>query len=112
MNEEEDWDHEYPEGSFGWNINNKIDAIGAKPLKSGAVFMFLFTVFFVPTVVEIVFHPNSTFFMWRIGKDAYNLAQWNMVVYIVTLLMFAGAFLYFGARLLWDGGKTRNAQTP
>jgi len=27
MNEEENWECKYPEGLFGWKINNKIDAI-------------------------------------------------------------------------------------
>lgn len=50
MNEGEDWDHEYPEGSFGWKINNKVDAIGAKPSKSCAVLMHLLTLCFLCTL--------------------------------------------------------------
>lgn len=97
---EEDWEHDYPEGSLGWKINNKIDAVVANPSKSSKVFMVLFAVFFAPVVVEIVFYPRSPFFLWRLAVDGVKLAQWNMVVYVVSLLMFAGAFLYCAARLL------------
>lgn len=107
MRDEEDWEHEYPEGSLGWRINRKIDVIEEHALKSGAVFALLSVVFFIPTLIEILLYPLGPFLMWRIGLEAYNLAQWNMVIYIVSLLMFAGAFFYFGARLLWRGFKTR-----
>jgi hypothetical protein len=70
-------------------------------LKSGAVFAVLFAVFFTPAFIEILLYPRSPFFMWqRAIGNPLDLAQWNMVVYVVALLMFAGAFLYLGARLL------------
>jgi hypothetical protein len=104
---EEDRENDYPEGSLGWKINHKIDAIEAKPLKSGAVFMLLFVAFFTPALVEILLYPRSPFFLWRLGFDGFKLAQWNMVVYVVVLLMFAGAFLYRGVRLIWHGLRQR-----
>jgi hypothetical protein len=106
---EEDWEHEYPEGSTGEKINRKIDAIEAKPLKSGAVFMLLFVAFFAPALVEILLYPRGPFFVWRVGLDGYISAQYNMVFYVVFLLMLAGAFLYFGASLLWRGLKMRKS---
>ena len=104
---EDNWEHEYPEGSLGWKINRKIDAIEEHALKSGAVFAFLFAVFFVPAIFEIVLFPRGSFFVWRFGLDGYSLAGWNMVCYVVALLIFAGAFFYFGARLIWRGFKQR-----
>jgi hypothetical protein len=106
---EEDRENDYPEGSLGWKINRKLDAIYAKPLKSGAVFMLLFVAFFTPALVEILLYPRSPFFIWCLGLGAYNVAQWSMVVYVVTLWMFAGAFFYFGARLLRRGLKGRKS---
>lgn len=101
---EEDWDAEYPEGSLGWKINCKIDAIEEHALKSGAVFAVLFAVFFVPAIVEIVAYPFSPFFMWQRAIGVYlSLARWNTTLYFVTLLMFAGAFFYYAIRLLWHG---------
>ena len=109
MNEnEESWEHEYPEGSLGWKINRKIAAIEAKPLKSGVVFMLLFVAFFAPALVEILLYPRGPFFVWRLGLEEFNLAAWHLDCYIVALLMFAGAFFYFGAGLVWHGWKTRN----
>jgi hypothetical protein len=112
---EEDWELEYPESSFGWKINRRLDAIEEHALKSGAVFMLLFAVFFVPAIVEIAFYVStipkrSPFFDWlrfAMGMN-YNLAGYYMVVYVVTLLMFAGAFFYFGAPLLWRGVRGRS----
>jgi hypothetical protein len=115
LSEDEDWEHPYPEGSTGWKINRKIDAIEEHALKSGAVFMFLFVVFLVPAVVEIVIYantfpyPTSPFFLWRLAHDGFMLAQWNMLLYVVSLLTFAGAFFYFAVRLLWRGLKMRKS---
>jgi hypothetical protein len=105
---EEDRENDYPEGSLGWKINRKLDAIYAKPLKSGAVFMLLFVAFFTPALVEILLYPRSPFFIWCLGLGAYNVAQWNMVVYVVVLLMLAGAFLHRGVRLIWQGLKQQS----
>jgi hypothetical protein len=104
---EEDRENEYPEGSLGWKINRKLDAIYEKPLKSGAVFMLLFVAFFTPALVEILLYPHSPFFIWCLGLGAYNVAQWNMVVYIVVWLIFAVSFFYYGARLLCRGVRAR-----
>jgi hypothetical protein len=116
MSEEEDWEHPYPEGSLGWKINRKIDAIVRHPFKSGAVFMILFAAFFTPAAIELTLYftsfpnPSSPFFDWQIAVgNPLNLARWNMTLYFVTLLMFAGAFFYIGARLIWRGLKTRKS---
>jgi hypothetical protein len=113
--EEEDWEHEYPEGSLGWKINRKIDAIEGQALKSGAVFLAIFAALFTPGVIEIAAYwstfpnPSSPFFDWlRFARGlSYSLAGYYMVVYVVTLLIFAGGFLYYGVRLVWHGLKTR-----
>jgi len=102
VSEEEDWEHEYPEGSLGWKINRKIDAIEAQPLKSGAVFLFIFAAFFTPVVVEIFFHPFQT---WLEGFQTYSLAFYNALQYAVILLFIGGFFFYYGVRLVWHGLK-------
>lgn len=61
MNEEENWKREYPEGSLGWKINNKIDAVVEHAVKSGRIFMFLFVVLFTPAVIEIAAYPHGPF---------------------------------------------------
>jgi hypothetical protein len=107
MSEEEDWEHEYPEGSLGWRINRKLEAIEVHALKSGAVFALLFVTFFTPAAIEIATYPNSPFFTWQLSIGTYlALAQWNTTVYFVSLLMFAGAFFYISARLVWHGWKS------
>jgi hypothetical protein len=108
--EEEDWEHPYPEGSLGWRINRRLDAIVRHPFKSGAVFMLLFVAFFTPAAVEIATYPNSPFFNWQLSIGTYlALAQWNTTVYFVLLLMFAVPFFYISARLLWRGLKKRKS---
>jgi hypothetical protein len=113
---EEDRENDYPEGSLGWRINRKLDAIGSKPLKSGTVFLAISAVLFAPAVIEIVLYwsafpsPSSPFFDWLrfVRGTSYSLAGYYMVVYVVTLLMFAGGFFCYGARLLcygWDSRK-------
>jgi hypothetical protein len=82
---------------------------------NGGIFAVLFAVFFTPAVVEIAFYvtslpKRSPFFDWlrfALGMN-YSLAGYYMVVYVVTLWMFAGAFFYFGARLLWRGVRARS----
>ncbi len=102
--EEEDWEHEYPEGSLGWKINRKIDAIEAQPLKSGAAFLSIFAVLFAPVVVEVFFHP---FQKWLEGFQTYGLAFYNAQLYAVMLLFIGGFFFYFGVRLVWHGWNLR-----
>lgn len=77
MNEEENWKREYPEGSLGWKINNKIDAVVEHAVKSGRILMFLFVVLFTPAVIESAAYPHGPFFAWRFAFDGVNLAQWN-----------------------------------
>jgi hypothetical protein len=102
----------------GWKINRKLYAIEEHALKSGAVFMLLFALFFTPAVVEIASYwytypnPSSPFFDWqRAIGNPLNLAQWNTTLYFVTLLMFAGVFFYLGAGLLWRGVRARPANS-
>jgi hypothetical protein len=111
---EEDGEDEYPEGSLGWKINRKLDAIDSKPLKSGTVFLAISSVLFAPAVIEIALYwsafpsPSSPFFDWLrfVRGMSYSLAGYYTVVYIVTLLMFAGGFLYYVMRLIRYGLKT------
>jgi hypothetical protein len=95
---EEDREHEYPEGSLGWKINRKLDAIVSKPLKSGTVFLAVYAVLFAPAVIEIALYwsafpsPSSPFFDWLrfVRGVSYSLAGYYMVVYVVTLLVRYG----------------------
>ena len=111
---EEDSENDYPEGSLGWKINRKLDAVVSKPLKSGTVFLAVFAALFAPAVIEIALYwsgfpsPSSPFFDWLrfVRGMSYSLAGYYMVVYVVTLLMFAGGFLYYGVRLVRCGLKT------
>ncbi len=100
--EEEDWEHEYPEGSLGWKINRRLAAIDAKPLKYGKIFLVVFAALLVPVIIEFLFQP---FLNWLATFGAYDLAQYYTVVYAVTLLMFAGGFLYFGMRLIFSKNR-------
>jgi hypothetical protein len=106
MNEEENWRREYPEGSLGWKTNNKIDAVVEHAVKSGRILMFLFVVLFTPAVIEIAAYPHGPFFAWRLAFDGVNSAQWNMVIYVVVLLMLAGAFFYCAVWLELENRKT------
>jgi hypothetical protein len=102
--EEEDWEHEYPEGSLGWKINRKIDAIEEHALKSGAIFLSISTVLFSPVVVEYLYHP---FQIWLEGIEVYSLAMWNTIVYAFAFLVIGSLFFYYGVRLVWRGWKRK-----
>jgi len=108
MSEEEDWEHEYPEGSLGWKINMKIAAIEEHALKSGAIFLSIFAVLFSPVVVEYFYHP---FQIWCEGIETYNLAMWNTIVYAVALLAIGSCFFYYGVRLVWYGWTQRTTES-
>jgi hypothetical protein len=104
---EEDWEHEYPEGSLGWKINRKIDAIEEHALKSGTILLVLFAVLFVPAIVEIVLYPRGPFFVWQLGFGGVESAKANLVCYVVGLLLFVVPFFYYGSRLIWRGWRQR-----
>ncbi len=103
---EEYAEHDYPEGTLGWKVNCKIAAVEEQALKSGLIFLSVFTVLLLPAIIEILYysiHMYGPFLTWRAGLESYSLAQWHMVVYVVILLLFSSVFFYYGVRLFWHG---------
>lgn len=103
---EEYAEHDYPEGTLGWKVNCKIVAVEEQALKSGLIFLSVFTVLLLPAIIEILYysmHMYGPFLTWRAGLESYSLAQWHMVVYVVILLLFSSVFFYYGVRLFWHG---------
>ena len=100
-------------------INRRLAAVDAKPLKYGKIFLTVFAVLLVPALIEIALfwsskasalargsiYASSPFLDWLqfTWGMSYELAQYYMVTYIVTLLMFAGGFLYYGIRFALKG---------
>ncbi len=110
MSEERGWEDDYPGDSAGWRFNRKVESIEKHSLKSGAIFLSVFTVLLLIVGVEVIacfLYGFGPFFLWRLSIEPYNLALYNTVVYAVILLIFGGIFFYFGARLTWHGWKNR-----
>jgi len=99
-------EQDYPEGTLGWKVSKNLAAVEEHALKSGIVLLSFAAILLLPAIIEIIYysvHMHGPFLTWRAGVEPYSLAQWNMVVYVVVLLMFVSAFFYFGTRLVWLG---------